>query len=103
VNNKPGKQKPLGTAYGYRVQVYANSNAGTAKETAKTRAREIARKFPNYKAYISFSTPSWRLRIGDFKDQDDAKEALVKLKRSFPSYAASMMVVRDHINIWSHD
>ncbi len=88
---------------GYRIQAYTDNNPKTAKAAAQKRARDIAMKFPQYRSYISYKAPAWRLRIGDFKTQQDAKAALNRIKSVYPKFAREMVIVRDRINIWSND
>ena len=88
---------------GFRIQAYTDNNAKTAKAAAQKRARDIAMKFPQYRSYISYKAPSWRLRIGDFKTQREAQEALRRIKSVYPNFAREMVIVRDRINIWSND
>ncbi len=88
---------------GYRIQAYTDNNPKTAKAAAQQRARDIAMKFPQYRSYISYKAPAWRLRIGDFKTQQDAKAALNRIKSVYPKFAREMVIVRDRINIWSND
>ena len=88
---------------GYRIQAYSDNNYKTAKAAAQQRARDIAMKFPQYRSYISYKAPSWRLRIGDFKTQREAQAALQRIKSVYPKFAREMVIVRDRINIWSND
>ena len=88
---------------GYRIQAYTDNNPKTTKAAAQKRARDIAMKFPQYRSYISYKAPAWRLRIGDFKTQQDAKAALNRIKSVYPKFAREMVIVRDRINIWSND
>ncbi len=88
---------------GYRIQAYSDNNHKTAKAAAQRRARDIAMKFPQYRSYISYKAPSWRLRIGDFKTQQEAQAALRRIKSVYPNFAREMVIVRDRINIWSND
>ncbi len=84
---------------GYRIQaMIVTGSKGKGQATA--RAREIASKYPNYRTYITYKAPSWRLRLGDFESQEDARSALAKMRRSFPSFSGEMSVVRDKINLW---
>lgn len=86
---------------GYRIQAYTDNNPRTAKAAAQQRARDIAMKFPQYRSYITYKAPAWRLRIGDFKTQAEAQAALSRIRSVFPSYARQMTIVRDHINVWN--
>ena len=72
---------------GFRIQAYTDNNAKTAKAAAQKRARDIAMKFPQYRSYITYKAPSWRLRIGDFKTQQEAKAALNRIKSVYPNFA----------------
>ena len=60
-------------------------------------------KFPQYRSYITYKAPAWRLRIGDFKTRGEAQAALARIKKIYPNYAREMVIVRDRINIWSND
>ncbi len=88
---------------GYRIQAYSDNNYKTAKASAQKRARDIAMKFPQYRSYISYKAPAWRLRIGDFKTQREAQAALQRIKSVYPKFAREMVIVRDRINVWSND
>ena len=63
----------------------------------------ITMKFPQYRSYISYKAPSWRLRIGDFKTRGEAQAALQRIKSVYPKFAREMVIVKDRINIWSND
>lgn len=88
---------------GFRIQAYTDNNPKTAKAAAQQRARDIAMKFPQYRSYISYKAPAWRLRIGDFQTQREAQAALQRIKSVYPKFAREMVIVRDRINIWSND
>lgn len=90
-------QMSRGKVVGYRVQVYADNNARVAKGEARKRERAISSRFP-YGTYVAYVSPYWRLRVGDFKTRAEAEKAAVDLRRSFPSYAKEIRVVRDRIN-----
>ena len=88
---------------GFRIQAYSDNNHRTAKAAAQQRARDIAMKFPQYRSYITYRAPSWRLRIGDFKTRREAQAALQRIKSVYPKFAREMVIVKDRINIWSND
>ena len=101
--NHTSQQTIESRGVGYRIQAYSDNNHKTAKAAAQKRARDIAMKFPQYRSYISYKAPAWRLRIGDFKTQHEAKAALNRIKSVYPKFAREMVIVRDRINIWSND
>lgn len=84
---------------GYRVQVFADNNARTAKTEARQRERAILQAFPEYGTYVSYASPYWRLRVGDFRSQYEADKAATEIKRQFPRYAREVRVVRDRVNV----
>ncbi len=96
----PRQQKSTLAAHstGYRIQAFTANNAQAAKVNATKRAKAIAMRFPQYRAYITYKAPSWRLRIGDFTSQREAQEAMQRMKRAFPNYAFT--IVRDRISVW---
>lgn len=87
-----------GKTVGYRVQVYADNNVRRAKSEARTHERAISASFPQYATYVSYASPYWRLRVGDFHSQYDAEKAAAEIRKSFPRYAREVRVVRDRIN-----
>lgn len=101
--NHTSQQTIESRGVGYRIQAYSDNNYKTAKAAAQKRARDIAMKFPQYRSYISYKAPAWRLRIGDFKTQREAQAALHRIKSVYPKFAREMVIVRDRINVWSND
>lgn len=93
------RPKVKGKNVGYRVQVYADNNARSAKSEARQREKAISNVFPEYGTYVTYASPFWRLRVGDFKSQYDAEKAAAEIKRQFPGYAREVRVVRDRVNI----
>lgn len=83
---------------GYRVQVFLDNNPSTAKGTARSRANSISARFPELRTYVTYNSPYWRLRVGDFRTQAEATAAAEELRRAFPRSAKEIRVVRDNIN-----
>ncbi|MDO4790399.1 MAG: SPOR domain-containing protein [Porphyromonas sp.] len=81
---------------GYRVQIY-NGNGAKGKSTAAYREKVIRETNPELATYLQFQAPSWKLRVGNFLTQAEAREAMVKLKKEFPAFARDMYVVRDAV------
>lgn len=88
-----------GRMAGYRVQVFSDNNARTAKNEARSKQRVISSRFPNYQTYVMYTSPYWRLKVGDFKTQKEANAAADELRKAFPSYSKEIRVVRDRVNI----
>lgn len=85
---------------GFRIQVFSDGrNQHTLEARAKARGSAILAKFPKYRGqiYTYSSSPNWYTRVGNFRNQNEANNALAELKRAFPNYASEMRVVRCQI------
>lgn len=101
-NQKEEQAKPVnGRMAGYRVQVFSDNNSRTAKNEARSKQRVISSRFPQYQTYVMYTSPYWRLKVGDFRTQQEAASAADELRKAFPSYRKEIRVVRDRVNI--HD
>lgn len=83
---------------GYRIQVFDDNNPRTAKDMAQERKLMIEGRFPEFRGYINFNSPYWRVKVGDFKTRSEAEAALGAIKAAFPSISGQFRVVRDKIN-----
>ncbi len=77
---------------GYRIQVI-NTSDRNAAISAKTKIYQL---YPELKAYLLYQAPYFRLRVGNFKDKEDAEEYRKSLSREFPN---SVFLVRDTVEI----
>lgn len=84
---------------GYRVQVFSDNNPKTAKGEARSKAKEIGETFPQLNTYVVFTAPYWRLRVGDFRTQEEADNCAIQIKKAFPGFAKEVRVIRDRINV----
>lgn len=83
------------TFLGYRVQVYMGNNQKKSKTDAMEREKKIKEKYPELTSYLSFASPFWKLRVGDFRTQTDALVLTKQLKSDFPEFAGEIYIVRD--------
>ena len=87
---------------GFRIQVFSDGrNQSSLEARAKARGNAIVARFPKYRGqvYTYSSAPNWYTRIGDFRNEQEAREALDELKRSFPNFSSEMRIVRSKINV----
>lgn len=85
---------------GYRVQIFEDNNPLSARRTAESYHSRMQTEFPRIRSYISFNSPYWRVKAGDFRTRAEAEGMLAELKQAFPSLAPYMRIVRDKINIY---
>ncbi|MDE5900376.1 MAG: SPOR domain-containing protein [Muribaculaceae bacterium] len=95
----PASSSTSTTAGGYRVQVFSDNNPRTAKREAQSKAAALSETFPQWATYLTFDSPYWRLRVGDFRTYEDATQAVVELKNAFPAWRRELRVVRDRIKV----
>ena len=84
---------------GYRIQVFSDNNQRTAKAQAQARERNISVQFPELRVYRLYKSPSWRVRVGDFKTRNEAEQVMQEIKEAFPAYASEVTIVVDKINL----
>jgi len=77
---------------GYRIQVI-NSTDRNKVFAAKTK---IYQQFPDLKPYLMYQAPNYKLKVGNFKTQDEAEEFEKQLSRLFPS---GLYIIRDTIEV----
>lgn len=82
---------------GFRVQVFDDNNVRSAKHDAQACKQTIAARFPEFPIYVTFSSPYWRVKVGDFRTRAEAESAMAEIKAAFPSMAKSLRIVRDRI------
>lgn len=101
VRKKEAKD-PNAQRNGYRIQVFSDGrNQSSLEARAKARGNAIVARFPKYRGqvYTYSSAPNWYTRIGNFRNEEEARQALDELKRSFPNFSSEMRIVRSKINV----
>jgi hypothetical protein len=80
---------------GYRIQVYLGNNHKKSKDEAFEREKGVKDKFPDLNTYVTYTSPFWRLRVGDFRNHADALVVAKQLRSAFPEISKEISVVRD--------
>jgi hypothetical protein len=65
----------------YTVMVHNSNSRNDAEEARK----DVFRVLPEAKPKLQFNSPSYIVKVGDFIDQLEAYQTLIKLKRQFPN------------------
>lgn len=78
---------------GYRVRIYFDNkqNSRGASEAAMNRFRGA---FPGISAYRSFTSPHFKVTVGDFRTKSEALRLLQRVKGMFPN----AFIVKEQIN-----
>lgn len=65
---------------GYKIQIYY----GSEKECYEVK-EEFTSLFPKIATSIIFSTPQWKLQIGNYRTRLEADHAMLNIKKEYPS------------------
>ena len=80
------------TAPGYRILVINTNDRAKASE-AKARIYQQFRELP---AYLMYQSPFYKLKVGNFREREEAEQYLTDIQRIFPS---GVYIVRDVIEV----
>jgi hypothetical protein len=92
-------QQHVATRAGYRIQVFDDNNPRTARAQAQAKEAQMLATFPQWRTYLTFNSPYWQLKVGDFRTRVEAEAAMVNIRDAFPSLSGHMRLVREKINI----
>lgn len=77
---------------GYRVRIYF-SNAQNAREASLAASEVFKEKHPGHNVYRSFTSPNFKVTVGDFRSRSEALVLLNSIKSDFPA----AFIVRENI------
>jgi hypothetical protein len=79
---------------GFRIQIFFDSG-----NNSKTRGQSIYEsflvKYPDVGAYLTFKTPNYKVRVGDFRTKLDAQRFLNEIIADYPN----AWIIEDQINL----
>ena len=81
---------------GYRVQIYSSNQQQNAKGEALELEVRLKDKI-NQTLYVQYLPPFWKVRIGDFRTYDEAKEYKKLFVQQYPDLMGDTYIVRDKI------
>lgn len=85
---------------GFRVQIYSGNNQNISKREAFQRESTLKRDFIDLETYVTFKSPFWRLRVGNFRSYEEAYQTMRKIKDAFPQFGKETYIVKDDIKIY---
>ena len=84
------RKKKLG---GYRVRIYFD-NKQNSRGASEAAMRRFQSAFPGYSAYRSFTSPNFKVTVGDFRTKSEALQMLQQVRGMFPG----SIIVKEVIN-----
>ena len=65
---------------GYRIQVFSGGNSREDRQKAQEAGNAMKAKFPFEPIYVHFYSPSWKCRMGNYRDLAEAQKVLSQVK-----------------------
>lgn len=82
---------------GYRVQVFSSNQQQTAKQEAFDIEKKMEEAFPSIPIYVQYTPPFWKVRIGNFREMEEATFLRNEILSKFPKMQGEVYPVRDQI------
>lgn len=83
---------------GYRVQIYSSNQQQTAKSEALLLEKKLKDYLP-HTIYVSYVPPFWKVRIGDFRTYEEARDYKKEFVQAYPERMGDTYIVRDKIKV----
>ena len=82
---------------GFRIQVYFGDNSRQGKTEARAAGLRFRNSFPDLPVYVSFASPHWLCRAGDFRSMEEASEVLRQIREM--GIFREAVIVKSKINV----
>ncbi len=87
--------KDMGNDYvRYSIQIFSENKGASSKKNAEYRKRVVEQRMPGTHANVVYDSPYWRVRVGSYRTESEAKAAEREVKSKFPSFAGEIRIVR---------
>ena len=93
-----GGHQELVEIEGYRVQVYSSNQQQTAKSEA-LKLENLLKDKLDIAVYVLYLPPFWKVRVGDFRTYNEAKDYKKDFTQQFPKLMGDTYIVRDKIKV----
>ena len=83
---------------GWRVQIYSSNHPKHGKTNAlliEQRVKELV----NEQVYVVYASPSWKVRLGDFRTKEEAQTFRDAFKELCPDLADYTYIVKDKVKV----
>jgi septal ring-binding cell division protein DamX len=79
----------------FRVQVFSSNNQKTAKTEAFNTEKKLKESFPYENVQVNYTSPFWKVRIGEFATREEATTFRQQIVNAFPDKKAQIYVIAD--------
>lgn len=84
---------------GYRVQVFSSNTQRTAKSEAFKVEKKVKQDFSDINVYVLYQPPFWKVRLGNFRTQEEAEILRDDLLKTYPNMQGDIYIVKDIIEV----
>jgi hypothetical protein len=81
--------------YGFRVQIFF----GSSRQAAYSAQERFRQDYPDYRTYISYTEPNFKVHVGDFRTRLEAQKLASQLNRVF----TSLFIISEKISVPKFD
>jgi hypothetical protein len=86
-----------GMIQGYRIEIFFSSELN-ARQKAQNIKGDFLAAYPEYNVYITWISPDFKVRVGNFRTKNEALKVMNEIKGQFPK----AFVVPDMIELPKH-
>ena len=90
INKRSSMMTSSGLYKGYRIQVLSTTNRDQANKIKS----DVLSRFTDQKAYLTYNSPYFKVRIGNFINREDAEKFRQQLSKIYPQ---GVYVVEDAV------
>ncbi len=68
---------------GYRIQILSASSYNTNIDTLKSYTQRFEEEFPDIRAYLQYTDPDFKIRVGNFRTRIETIPALKRIRKKY--------------------
>jgi len=84
---------------GYKIQVFSGNEQRRSKSEAYAKKEQIQSSYPDQEVNVTFKSPVWRVRVGNYRTYEEAFETMKEMKQAFPAFGKEMQIVEAVIKL----
>ena len=74
-----------GTFTGYRVQILSQNSYQADVDSLRAAIERFEEEFPEYRAYLQYFDPDFKIRVGNFHMRIETLPALARIREKYPA------------------
>lgn len=84
---------------GFRIQILSRSSYNSNVDTLKNFTLRFEEEFPDIPAYLQYTDPDFKVRVGNFRTRIEAIPALKRVRKKYPgAYPVKTVIYLNELN-----